>query len=284
MENNYAIDDGLDDKSIKIKVPDEFLTSSSFDTLPDFSFLPDIPKLSIGRKIDRNTKIPSFKNRKSSTSKERYAISSVEEGKKSILQALKNSCSKQRSSHQVWGKTKVGHFGNQNLDNFNSDNLKPNLFWGNKRKAQPHELKSISRKSGYIKQPRSYKKRDFKEWKRLGTVKSVDCAKLAEPKFERKLTQNNLFLDYEIDEELKEIANHQVRFKRTHSVEYFWFSLCPPPPLNTTQYISGNIFKRIKLPKIVDWSSPENINDRDAYFDENSPDTHESMAGKNLVY
>lgn len=245
--------------------------------------LPNIPKLVMVASIDDITSVPSLKSRVSSSNAEGSRWSTSDESKRRYWRALWDYYPKLKGNLQRDQKTNATcHLGNGVFDSTQTISSKRELLWGHKRKGQiQSEFKSDSIKSGQSKPPRGLK-RHYKTYTKQRTVKSFEWTKLSELEFSRKRTysHNTIFSDYWLEKEVKESFKNPLNIKRTRSMHYVCFSLCPPKPLNTTRYIIKNMAEDLKLPWIDDCNSSENYNDWDVFFDENSPDTYESMTGK----
>ena len=163
---------------------------------------------------------------------------------------------------------------------------RPALLWGRKRKVTPNLAKWYHSK-GVATKPltpvETTKKRSRKFIDKYECTEEADCIDLPTLQFKRVNTEDNINLQREIDEELNEDFKIPNILRRAKSLvkPIFWW--CPPPPLNTTQYISRLYSCNIQLPRF-DWESREEENWGDADYDENSPETCASMTGKHLQH
>ena len=170
--------------------------------------------------------------------------------------------------------------------NIGSKSRTPNLC-GTKRKWAKNHFKDIFR--GYDGQDRNTKavssRKRSKKFNLKGlNSKSKPNAFEPNPHFERSNAKNFPEVWFDSDYESGNDFKLPTVRKRAKSMAKPMFSLCPPPPLNTTQYLSHMCCERplleFNLPLLPDLDEQIDEELDDMKFDENTPDTWASMEGK----
>ena len=274
----------------KIEDSKLYLKLQRSEMLPDASCLPDIPKLSKSLNFTSDTDEMS-----------------INESSSFRRSSFKNSQKPYQTQQEVKRSTKMWnavHFEPDSSQNWSKSTkcLKKQTSCF----AEPTSLKSISKTPNLWGRKRKwYKGNTFKNfWKQNSTVKSKTGCK-AKRKRSKKFDYKNHKRsydnqDYEIDLTLKrtktqwlkhanceddiEVGSPVLR-KRSRSMNKPILSLWPPPPWNTTHYLSMIHFENRKLVSMLPSRNRYKVSEdseieNNQNFDEATPGTWDSMAGK----
>lgn len=265
-------------KGVKITPPEYRNILSEWGDLPDFSWLPDIPKLSVKFTIDEITNAPShIINSSAHKSKNLSQLSSKNKGGQQVNRGDTPKSNERRAKLER-NRTDRVNWKEEEASAISSKNS-TYILWGSKRKAKAPFLKSNvqtlygSRKINPFRDvKRRYRKRE--------EISSEDCPPIIpELKLVRRNTERNVLSRKRLENNFGCQLKTPQLLKRSKSMSRLSFTLCPPPPLNTTQYISHSLeINKIKLPSF-NGKSPMKSKCIETTTDENTPDTWDSMEG-----
>jgi len=261
-------------KDTKIKVCPLGLKKISWDTLPDFDSLPDIPKLSVKLTIDDITTEESQRTKDTFDSESTFLSQTENRDSQNFSKSWKDLTHHHslnlRKSKPWWSSLKCS--------SLSRNTNKVAKFCGRKRKNNEHcekfnQINYDGKNKTKVSNHRRKRSRKCYN-KQFGTHQRTKF-EIPEIRFQRTRTENNILSKSVLSMKRDDFESPSLR--RTHSVSEINFWNCPPPPLNTTQYISHNYFNSNILRPDFGFKSPEV---QDGITGGINHDTMDSMTGK----